>query len=186
MRIFDARTVRSVTPVALRKIIVGCDGSDGAHDALRLAALLGRADRAELILASVYRHDRDHAVALLAEAERAVPYGTRASMRAIEARSPSRALRDLADSEGADLIVIGACNKRGQSSFATGAHCPVAVAPRGLADDPDPGLRVIGVAFDAPPESRAAVEVAAELALAAHATLKLIGIAESRRRPRSA
>jgi nucleotide-binding universal stress UspA family protein len=78
VRIFDARTVRSVTPVALTKIIVGCDGSDGARDALRFAALLGRADRAELILASVYRHDRDHAVALLAEAERAVPYGTRA------------------------------------------------------------------------------------------------------------
>jgi nucleotide-binding universal stress UspA family protein len=167
--------------VALMKIVVGCDAGPGSRDALRFGALLARTLRADLILAHVYRHDRASALRLVAEVERMVPYGTPAEMRVIESRSPARGLHELADNAGADLIVIG--HGTSQTSFVSASRCPVAFAPEGFADDPDPGLRVIGVAFDGSPESRAAVELAAELATEAQGTLKLIGVAESPPRP---
>lgn len=183
-RIAAARDVRSLDSVALRKIIVGCDGEPGSRDALRFASMLARIERSELILANVYRHDSDAALELVTRVERTVPYGIRASMRVLVGTSPAHCLRDLADSEGADLIVIGQRRSgRGQSPFVTGFHCPVAVAPSGFADDPDPGLRVIGVAFDGSPEADAALTVAADLALAAHASIRLIGVAQAPRRP---
>ena len=179
------RVARTVIPVSVRRIIVGCDEGPGATDALRFASVVARATRADLILANVHHGHDAEARRLLAAVERTVPYGTRAEMRAIEGRSPAHGLHALAESERADLIVVGppSHNKRGQSPFVTGAHCPVAIAPTGFADDPDPGLRVIGVAFDASPESEHALAMAADLALASRAALKLIGVAEPPPRP---
>jgi nucleotide-binding universal stress UspA family protein len=65
----------------------------------------------------------------------------------------------------------------------TGRACAVAVPPLGFADDPNPGVRVVGVAFDGSPESRAALEVAEDLALAAGAAMRLIGVAREPPRP---
>lgn len=165
--------------MAAQKIIVGCDNGPGTRDAVRFAAVLAAAGRGELILANAYRSDRDEALRLLRDVECGVPYGTRASMRAVQARSAEHGLHALADSLGADLIVVGPRrNHRGQSIFVTGAHCGVAVAPAGFADDPSPGLRVIGVAFDGSPAAYDALAVATDLALAARAAVKLIGVAE--------
>lgn len=163
----------------LRKIIVGCDDGPGTRDAVRFAALLARSARAELILANVYRDDRAAALDLVTAIECRVPYGTRAQIRVVRSGSPAHALHDLADAEHADLIVIGqGRNARGHAGFVTHSHCPVALAPAGFADEADAGLRVIGVAFDGSSESRAAVDLAAELALGAQATIRLIGVAQ--------
>jgi nucleotide-binding universal stress UspA family protein len=173
-----------VIPVSPNKILVGCDDSPGSRDAQRFAALVARTFGCELILANAYRDDRAAALDLLAEAERHVPYGTRADMRAVKSGSPPHALHDLADAEGATMIVVGQrSNTKGQSAFVTGAHCPVAVAPRGFAHDADPGFRVIGVAFDGSSESFAAVEAACELGVASGATVRLIGVAQEPPKP---
>jgi nucleotide-binding universal stress UspA family protein len=156
--------------VAINKIIVGCDGSDRSRDALSFAAVLGRAQRARLILTHVYHGERAVALDLLSAAERSLPYGVRAEIRAVEGGPVANTLRDLALAEGADLIVTGAFH----GAIWSGPH---AVAPPGFADEADPGLRVIGVAFDATPEAHEALDVAAELALRAGAALKLIGVA---------
>jgi nucleotide-binding universal stress UspA family protein len=175
-----------VVAVVMNRIIVGCDADPSSRDAVRFGAVLARVTGAELILAHAYRHDRAAALDLLSDAERRVPYGTRAQMRAVKSGSPSHALHDLADAENADVIVIGRRrDTRGQTSFVTGARCPVAVAPRGFADERDPALRVIGVAFDGSPEARAAVDVAAMLANAAGAAIRLIGVAHEPARPAS-
>lgn len=171
-------------PVTPNKILVGCDDSPGSRDAQRFGAMVARTFGCELVLANAYRDDRAAALDLLAEAERRVPYGTRAEMRAVKSGSPPHALQDLAEAEGATMIVVGQrTNTKGQSAFVTGAHCPVAVAPRGFADDADPGLRVIGVAFDGSSESFAAVEVACELGLASGGTVRLIGVAQEPPKP---
>jgi nucleotide-binding universal stress UspA family protein len=166
--------------VSVSKIIVGCDGTSRSRDAVRFGAVLARVTGAGLILANVYQSDRDAALAIVTAAERAAPYGTRAEVRVIKARTPAHGLHELAESEGAGLCVVGERHHtRGQSQFVTHAPCAIAVGPAGFADDPDPGLRVIGVAYDGSPEARDALAVAADLALAAHGTLKLIGVAEA-------
>jgi nucleotide-binding universal stress UspA family protein len=157
--------------VSTNKIIVGYDGSRRAHDALAFAAVLARATRATLILTNVYRGERAVALDLLEEAERSLPYGVRADVRALPGPSVTHALRDLARAEEAELIVLG--SHRG--SHWDGA---LAVAPAGFSDDRDPGLRVIGVAFDGSPEARDALAFAVDLAMTVGATLRLIGVAE--------
>jgi nucleotide-binding universal stress UspA family protein len=156
--------------VAINKIIVGCDGSDRSRDALSFAAVLARAQRARLILTHVYHGERAVALDLLSAAERSLPYGVRAEIRVIKGGPVAHALRDLALAEDADLIVTGAF----RGAIWSGPH---AVAPPGFADEADPGMRVVGVAFDATPEAREALDVAADLALRTGAALKLIGVA---------
>jgi nucleotide-binding universal stress UspA family protein len=174
-----------VVVVALRELIVGCNGGPASRDALRFAAVLARVDSGRLILVNVHRHGhRDEALRLLDEAERSLPYGTRAAIRPVESRSAANALHELAETEAADMIVIGPRrNTRGQSTFVTGAHCPVAIAPAGFADDTNPGLRVIGVGFDGSPEAQEALDVAARIAVDAGATIRLIGVAHAPPRP---
>ena len=100
---------------------------------------------------------------------------------------PAEALQSLAEVEGADAIVLGSTH-RGPlgriypGSIAErllhGAPCAVAVAPRGFASQPEDELRVLCAAFDGSPESRAALEVAAGLAEAAEATLRVVAVHE--------
>jgi nucleotide-binding universal stress UspA family protein len=172
--------VHSVIPVALRDLIVDCDGSDATRDALRFAALLATVERGRLTLVNVHRPGhRDEALRLVEEAERSLPYGTRATTTVVESRSAAHALQKLADAEAADLIVL----PRGQSTVVTSSHCPVAIAPAGFADDPKPGLRVIGVAFDGSPEARKALDTATLVALGSGASIRLIGVAHPPARP---
>jgi nucleotide-binding universal stress UspA family protein len=185
----------------VRKIIAGWDGGDRSPDALRFAAVLARATGAELIVAYAYRYDppfhsgapdvrlelRSRATQRLAPADDHVPYGMRATMRAVESRSAVQGLHDLAENEHADLIVVGATMKGSLELHAVGsvaerllrsAPCAVAVAPRGYAGETRPGLHVIGVAYDGSAESIQALDVAADLAARSGAAIKLIGVAE--------
>lgn len=125
----------------IRKIIVGCDDGPGTRDAVRLAALLARPERAVLILATAYRDNRAAALDLVTAVECRVPYGTRAEMRVVRSGSPAHALDALAGAEDADVIVIGqGRNGRGHSRFVPRAHRPVAVAPAGFADEAERAL----------------------------------------------
>ena len=100
---------------------------------------------------------------------------------------PARALHDLAEREGASLVVIGS-SARGRvgrvlPSAVTdrlhGAPCPVAVAPVGYSfEDASDGPRLIGVAFTDSPDGRAALSTACMLATRARGLVRLLTVAE--------
>jgi nucleotide-binding universal stress UspA family protein len=109
-------------------------------------------------------------------------------------------LADLARAEDADLVVLGPTHRDGFGRLFPGTtldrlsqHPPsaLAIAPRGFGepkreatewrplegDDEDAGLRVLAVGFDGSPSSRAALDLASELALANRATIRLLAVA---------
>ena len=58
-----------------------------------------------------------------------------------------------------------------------GAHCSIIVAPRGFARREHLRFSRIGVGYDGTPESKTALEDAAEMARRFNASLELIGVA---------
>lgn len=182
------------------KIIVGYDERDRGRDALALGHALAKATGATLLVAHVFRRDvatvpgwEQHLDAVRAGAERmlveaASPLeGIDVDIDAIGSSSPARGLQDLAESAGADLIVLGSSHRgrAGRVLMGTvadrifhGAPCAVAIAPRGDAPELDGELRVIGVAFDASPEAKLALAEAAKLGQATSATLRVFAVAE--------
>src|SRR5690606_17260223 len=102
------------------------------------------------------------------------------------AGSPRAELFTLAEGRHARAIVVGSSHRGpyGQvrpgsvgNALLVAARTPVALAPRGLAEDPDLGLRIAGVAFDGGPESRTALHAAVWWAQRAHATMRVMGVA---------
>jgi nucleotide-binding universal stress UspA family protein len=100
--------------------------------------------------------------------------------------SAPRGLDQLAEAEGADLIVIGSSHrgKIGRVLFGSvgerllyGAPCAVAVAPRGYAGSERLGKGAIGVAYDGTAESRLALDGAIALATSLGGKLRLITVA---------
>jgi nucleotide-binding universal stress UspA family protein len=103
--------------------------------------------------------------------------------RPVVARSAARGLFELAEAEGADLLVVGSSHRAGLGAVLAGsvgrallqgAPCAVAVAPRGYRHTATDALRVIGVGYDATPESDVALAAATETAVAAGATMRVI------------
>lgn len=106
------------------KIVVGTDGSERAQKAVEHAAELARSLDAELLVieaiapivatvaglgeaAAIPQSSIDAVAAELdAVAERLSADGVRATARLVQ-RTPADALVDVAESEGADLIVVG-------------------------------------------------------------------------------
>jgi len=178
-------------------ILIGYDRRDGGRDALALARLLAETTGATLLIASVFPYEvRQMGTGpfqrALAEERREgldplldqLGGSLRAEVRALGAHSPPRALHELAEQAGADLVVLGSSERAPLGRILAGSTaqrllhgspCPVAVAPRGYRER-EPGLRVIGVAFDDTPESRAALRHAAQLAGQAAAALRIIGV----------
>jgi nucleotide-binding universal stress UspA family protein len=167
------------------KLLVGCGGKAGAsEDALALGALLCKSLDAELVLGSV-----GSGAGLgrsMAQLKRKAP-GLRVDRAAVNSRSSGAGLIDLADTEEADVVVIGSTHRGplGRVSLSTTAdhliaHAtrPFAVAPRGYADREDPQLRIIGLAYDGSEEAKRAAEVAIELCLAGYVPLRAFGVRE--------
>jgi nucleotide-binding universal stress UspA family protein len=181
------------------KIIVGFDGSPEAQDALALGRQLATLTQGVLILAAVLPVKEEaigregYEAALADDSERL--FATvleELSELDVETRvtgddPPAEALQSLAEAEGADAIVLGSTHQGPlgriyPGSIAErllhGAPCAVAVAPRGFGSGGEGELRVLCAAFDGSPESRAALDVAAELAVAAEATLRVVAVHE--------
>jgi nucleotide-binding universal stress UspA family protein len=178
-------------------IVVGVDGREGGRDALALADRLHDVFGGALVAVHAYQFDyfnsravgldyqnalRENAVELVeAEIERA---GVQALAVAMPDGSPGRALHAAAKWHDADVIVVGSAHRgpvgrvlAGDVTVGTlhGASCPVVVAPRRHAERSD-GIGTIGVGYDGSPESRAAVELARDLAAAAGARLRVIRV----------
>jgi nucleotide-binding universal stress UspA family protein len=179
---------------AMRKIIVGFDGSDEARDGLRLGRSLATATGAQLIVASAsdviptsprvdlsILEDRYFAD-VFAKAEDELG-SSNFERRVLRELSAPRALVGLAEGEGADLIVVGSAHRGtvGRVLLGTvgerllyGAPCAVAVAPRGYAGNEQLGSGIIGVAYDGNEESRLALSGAIALVTLLGGELRVI------------
>jgi nucleotide-binding universal stress UspA family protein len=167
-----------------RHVMVGVDGGDGGRDAIALAKLL-LAEDGELTLASVYHSEpvawrgssaayeaaeREDVHDLLEKAR--TDAELEAKLRWRGAPSVGRGLHELAETTGADLLVIGS-SRRGllgrvligddTRTALNGAPCAVAIAPAGYAQQPDV-TREVGVGYNGSPESEHALGVARQLA----------------------
>jgi nucleotide-binding universal stress UspA family protein len=179
------------------KIIVGVDAREGGRDALALADAFARLSGGELIAVHAYPYDyyisrganSDFEAAMQGAARETVEAElerTRIGARpvAVPDSSPGRALHLAAEREHADLIVVGSAHRGRIGRVLAGdvtagtlhsAPCPVVVAPAGYAQSGG-RLETIGVGYDGSPESRAAVELARDLAETAGARLRIIDV----------
>ena len=189
------------------RIIVAFDGSPRAEDALALALRLRDPDEGVLTLACVvpgrrwhvpaHAHRPDAAVPdeierMFADARAAtIPAGIRVQQRAPVAPSAARGLTELAEAEGADLVVVGSnrhCEPgrvaidRTAGRLLQGAPCAVAVAPAGMRST-EP-FRHVGIAYDGSPEAAAAPAAGYEIAARSGAAVTLLCALEPLRRPR--
>lgn len=181
-------------------VMVGYDGTETGRDALVLGRLLAETTGGELVLARVFpvnpwhaRHelpretvDRARAAeeeVVLDLAELAKSVGARAEP--VPGHSAAQGLHDLAEELGAGAVVVGSTH-RGEvgrvlagstgERLLHGAPCGVALAPRGLREDHEASLRVIGLAYDGSAESRVAHRHAIGLALSAKATMRIFTV----------
>jgi nucleotide-binding universal stress UspA family protein len=139
-------------------LILGADESEGARDAEALAKVL-----APLLGAGV------------------VP------VHATGQDAPARELSEEASARHAEIVVVGSSHRGEPGRTAAGkvlrrlvhdGPAPIAVAPRGYADEESGPPRVIAVAFDDSPESHRALQFAARLTRAASAALRVITVYE--------
>jgi nucleotide-binding universal stress UspA family protein len=177
-----------------RPIVTGVDGTGSGLDAVALAARLAQITGDPLIVACVYpeggRSGLDAAAvrgpaakALEAASELADEVG--AEYRTVPSSSPARGLAELAEEEGAAMVVAGSHRSGAFGRVASGATaerllhgsgCPVAVAPRGYRRRITDKLRRIGVAFVDTPDGREAVRHGADLAARSGLPLTLYSV----------
>lgn len=178
-------------------VVVGVDDREGGRDALALAAALARLTGSELIAVRAYPYEthptrasvggfeEELRVDASAELERVLAQaGVVARTLIVGDTSPARALHHVAEHEGAGLLVVGSTHRGSVGQVLVGgvsagvlhhAPCPVAVAPRGFAAQ-DGTLTTIGAGFDGGEESRDALRLAAELAKASGAQLRVLSV----------
>jgi len=182
------------------RMILGFDGTAQSSDALALAKLLASQARASIIVSHVVprpppfdartreyiKQVQDHLRSVLDPAVAALS-GLVAETRPIESSSAARGLHELAEEEGASLIVIGS-TRRGPVGrvvlgsvgevLLAGSPTAVAVAPKGFAESAPESVGVVGAGFNASPEGLVALRAAASLAEQAGAKLRAIAVDE--------
>jgi nucleotide-binding universal stress UspA family protein len=185
-------------------IVVGVDGGAQARDAIVLATAVAAATGEALELVHAYPYDLlplSGTVTEVTLAEEMHDENVRATealrdelapgaaTRVLPDTSPARALHEVCEEVGADLLVLGSTGRgipgrvvAGETAKAALHHapCPVLIAPRGLAaENHAPHLRTIGVGFDGSAEALHARERAQALARAAGGRLVLLTVVSS-------
>jgi nucleotide-binding universal stress UspA family protein len=134
------------------------------------------------IAPGLVREEREDSHKLL-ERERTAA-DVKAELVSIVSMSPGRGLHEQAEEQNADLLVVGSCSHGafGRAMLGddtrdalNGAPCTVAIAPRGYAEDPHL-IAKVGVAYNASPESKAALVIAQELAAPTSATVHALEV----------
>jgi nucleotide-binding universal stress UspA family protein len=182
-------------------ILVGVDASERSEDAIALGLELARTTSARVVVATVFADDdvptradnagyrfalEDDARAVAQRlAEPLTELGDeRIELRTIARLSPAHGLHDLAEAEGAAIIVVGSSHtgRLGRvlpggtgERLLHGAPCAVVVVPLGYRSAVHE-LRRIGVADDGSVEARAALRAATELTLATGGELQVIRV----------
>ena len=187
-------------------IVVGYDADRSGTDALALGLRLGTALSRPVIVAKVHADpapigagrvdaewvaDRRAASAAVLEtaqrqAEKLARPGSRIDYRLVPSSSAARGLSDLAEQEDAGMIVVGSAATEGferrvfagstASRLLSGAHCPVTVAPKGLAEHGWPAELRIGVGYLPTDEGELALRAATEAARASGGSLHLFTV----------
>jgi nucleotide-binding universal stress UspA family protein len=179
--------------------IVGVDGTDRSRDALSLGAALSPSG-SRLLIAHVHPYGqledllgdgkyetlvRETTESIFDDVRDIVPDTVERKMRLVSDRSPARGLEQLANDEGADVVIVGSSERSGvqrvlmgsvAESLLSGAPVPVALAPRGYADRKKVSWDVIGCAFNGSAEARAALDLAKDLSVRLDAGLRLLGV----------
>jgi nucleotide-binding universal stress UspA family protein len=183
-------------------ILVGVDASEHSRDAIAFAGRIARSSSVRVVVACAFsdggteRRGRTHVTrfALRDEAEFVAQrmsrhlYGIdagRVHVCAHPTTASDHGLSELAMSEGAALIIVGASRPDGSGAASpggTGARllreggCAVAVIPRGYVAPADRPFRRIGVGYDGTPESRSALDAAVEAVRAFRSELTVIAV----------
>lgn len=185
--------VPSLAPSRPLRLLVGYDGRPASRDALSFAKALCEVDGAELTVASV----RGYWPELLGESfrlvvkedERWIRRGATEvlgdipfSVRVLAGGHETAGLRELAEAEESDVIVLGSTHRGRIGRVCPGsigervlseAPCAVAVAPRGLAARSF-HLGTIAVGFDGSKQAQVALRTAIGLAKRAGASLRIL------------
>jgi nucleotide-binding universal stress UspA family protein len=187
------------TPGPAGAIVVGVEGSARSSDALALADLLAGLLGGPLVL--VHNRPREEPPKFLeppqneqlmrsvsdstsAQVQELVSHDHEPGMRVTHAESPAEGLRQIAERANARLIVVGPSHRSelgrvrpgsvgGQ--LLSGAPVPIAIAPRGYADAA-PWIGLIASAFDGSPESRLALDWAAQVAESKRRRLRVVSV----------
>lgn len=167
---------------AARVVLVGVDGSSPAAEASVWAAWFAKRTGARLVLASAWLPqqsegtpediaERRHQAALVLEREWSEPARSLGvESQTVQTEGPPESLLEVADAEGADLIVVGNRGTGGHAAFHVGsvAHRLAHHTARPLAIIPAPAARahpeVVVVGVDGSPGAAAAVRWCAEAA----------------------
>jgi nucleotide-binding universal stress UspA family protein len=177
-----------------RTIVAGSDGRERGRGAVSLAHALASASEARLLLVGVQSllpvpisgsFAEEHAELESALRSMRDELAPEAIVRVRASLSPSHALREVVESEAADLVVVGSRHRRRLQQIFDGDHalqvlhgapCAVAVAPDPIA--PHPRLERIGVGLDATPESERALDIARELCERTGASLMMLVVVD--------
>jgi nucleotide-binding universal stress UspA family protein len=198
------RTKRSTADaVGITRIAVGVDGFSEGEDAVALGMAMAHPTAAELMLVAVHSDPvvlpplgvnwsslRREAHAALHKARTAHAPDARTLVETDF--SVPRALQRVVRRERCDVLVLGSSRHAPKGRVRIGKRtrqllcrfeCPLAVAPRGLHKHPQLRLRRIGVGYDGGEESRAALDLAASIAIAARAKLTVQTVVDDRMPP---
>jgi len=182
------------------RILVGLDSRPEAADARALGRALAELSGATLLLATVLPYGPSPALGQdtferwLAEDSKRLFDPVAAELEGLNFRiyglaggSPARKLHEFAEDEDVDLIVLGSTHRGALGRVLPGtvgerllhgATCPVAIAPRGLAEAGWDLARPVGVAYNASIEARAALDHGAALAQSADVPLRVFGVVD--------
>lgn len=179
-----------------RPVVVGIDGTPSGLEALSLGNALAVLTGAPLVLGAVYGFEvmasgfgglawppHNEADKWLKEAEQRL--GDVVGWRSVTTESATipHGLARIAEQEDAAILVLGSSRHgpfgramagTGIARVVHGSPCAVAVVPHGWHLQPEDKALTFGVAFDGGPEAREALALAARLAEAPHASLRIL------------
>lgn len=178
-------------------IVVGCDGSPEASDAVALGSVIGSATGARISLVGVFPPtlfpipDATDRKTLRSQLTRVLRrerdlFAPEASVHTIVDTSVARALLHYAERWHGDLVIVGSSPaaepgcvtiSRGGRQLLYDTPFAFALAARGTHQHLR-SLRGIGVGYDGGPEAEAALGVAADLARAAQEPLRTMGVVD--------
>lgn len=195
----------SSAPSRPLRLLVGYDGRPASRDALSFAKALGKANEVELTVASVRGYWPDllgeSYELVVKEDERWISRGatevlgdTPFSVRVLAGGHETAGLRELAEAEESDMIVVGSTHRGRVGRVCPGsvgervlseAPCAVAVAPRGLADrgfhfgNRSLHFGKIAVGFDGSKQAEVALRTAIDLAERTGASLRILSVVDT-------
>jgi nucleotide-binding universal stress UspA family protein len=183
---------------SIRRVAVALGPGPEGRDATMLGAVLARGAGAETVLLAVepdlllvlpdleYKRVRRETEDMLARTRESMAPSAR--IKVTSDFSVARGIKRLVQGELCDLLVVGSSVRGAGGRVMIGkltrqlfdqVGCAVAIAPRGLSRGPVT-LRRVGVGFDAGPEARQALAVAAGIAAGAGAELIVRGVVDDR------